>query len=239
MKKAILLSACTACSLLSVAVLAQQPPATSNVPESVRQMIEESQGGRYEQMARMQVDMQYGDFLNSLSGGSRKRQRVEDAIVDVISERAEKSSQAITGGVSAAELEAIASYAYLRGQLAPLLSDSELQQLDAQQGAMAEQQLRRNYTEQMARVAPDLSDENRERLLDTLVRYMLYSDSDNSAARLTAEQLVNQNLMSLRSAREELQSQFSGEQLQQVNAFLDLIRSNLFLSAAMDEGAAR
>lgn len=235
MNKIVFLAACT---LIPVSLNAQDAT-SSNVPDSVRAMIEQSQGGRYEQMARMQVDMQYGDFLNTLDGGMRKRRQVEDAIVAVISERAEKSTLAVTGGVSPGELEAISSYAYLRGQLVPLLSNSELETLDAQQGTMAEQQLRRNYTEQMARVAPDLTEANREMLLDTLVRYMLYSETDNQATRLTAEQLVNQNLMSLRSAREELQSQFSGVQLQQVNAFLDLIRSNLFLSAAMDEGAAR
>lgn len=239
MNNTILLAACTFLTATFPAILNAQNATSSNVPDSVRAMIEQSQGGRYEQMARMQVDMQYGDFLNALDGGSRKRQRVEDAIVDVISERAEKSTLAVTGGVGPGELETISSYAYLRGQLAPLLSDSELETLDAQQGTMAEQQLRRNYTEQMARVAPDITDANREMLLDTLVRFMLYSETENQAARLTAEQLVNQNLMALRSAREELQSQFSGVQLQQVNAFLDLIRSNLFLSAAMDEGAAR
>ncbi|MEX2470460.1 MAG: hypothetical protein WD396_11950 [Pseudohongiellaceae bacterium] len=239
MNKTVLFAACTFFTTTFSATLNAQDATSSNVPDSVRAMIEQSQGGRYEQMARMQVDMQYGEFLNTLDGGSRKRQRVEDTIVDVISERAEKSTLAVTGGVGPGELETISSYAYLRGQLAPLLSNNELQRLDAQQGAMAEQQLRRNYTEQMARVAPDLTEANREMLLDTLVRYMLYSDTETQAARLTAEQLVNQNLMSLRSAREELQSQFSGEQLQQVNAFLDVIRSNLFLSAAMDEGSAR
>lgn len=222
---------------LATSAQAQQEPRSSNVPDNIRAMIEQSQGGRYEQMARMQVDMQYGEFLNTLSGGSRKRQQVEDRIVEVISQRAEMSEEAVTGGVSPAELQAISSYGYLREQLQPMLSRSELQALDEKQGAIAEDQLRRNYTEQIDTVAPDISEANREILLDTVVEYMLYREGEQEAARLTAEQMVNENLMALRAAREELQSRFTGEQLMLVNSFLDHIRSNLFLSAAMDEGA--
>lgn len=222
--------------LIATAAIAQQEPRDSNVPESVRQMIEQSQGGRYEQMARMQVGLQYGDFLDSLSGGTGKRQRVEDRIVEVISERAQLSERAVTGQASPAELESIGSYAYLRSQLAPLLSSSELQTLDAQQGALAEQQLRRNYSEQLAQVAPALSEADRDLVLDTLVRHMLFNDSNaDQRGRLSAEQLVNQQLLSLRDAREELQSTLAGPQLEQVNLFLNRLRSNLFLNQSMSD----
>jgi len=228
-----------ALAALSPMLLAQQP-SSSSVPASVRAMIEQSQAGsRFDSMARMQVDRQYGEFISQLDG-LQKRSQVEQRLVDVISERAEMSSQTVTGRVTPAELQALSSYGYLRSQLAPLLSEPELALLDAQQGQMAEQNLRRNYTEQMERVAPGIVADNRALLLDTLVEYMLFTDS-NSGERdqSTAADLVNQQLMTLRAAREELQNLFSGEQLQQVNVFLDHLRSNLFLSTSMDSGAVQ
>ena len=45
----------------------------STVPDSVRAMIERSQAGtQFEQMARMQISVQYGTLLESLSGDEKR-----------------------------------------------------------------------------------------------------------------------------------------------------------------------
>ena len=221
--------------LCAFSVHAQQDAIESNVPENIRAMIEQSQGNSaYDSMARMQVDVQFGEFLGTFANNPPQRQRVEDALVRVISDRAALSSRVATGGGSTAELETLSSYAYLRGQLAPLLEESQLRLLDEQQGAIAERNLRSNYGEQLDNLAPDITAANKEMVLDILVPHMLFR-KENAEARnnLTPDQIVNQQLMSLRDAREELQPMLSGEQLEQVNHFFNQIRSNLFLNQSM------
>jgi len=224
-----------ACAVAAPGVQAQPEAQVSNVSPEIRAMIEQSQSGsQYESMARMQVDVQFGEFLASLAGDRSQRAAVEQALVDVISERAELSALVATGRGEVAELEALSSYAYLRSQLAPLLDSDSLRLLDEQQGAVAERNLRLNYGDQLTRMAPDLSDANREMVLDILVPAMLFrEDNANSRNQLTPDQIVNQQLMSLREASEALQSRLSGPQLEQVNQFFSQIRSNLFLNQSM------
>lgn len=214
---------------------AQQDAQVSNVPANIRAMIEQSQAGSgFESMARMQVDVQFGEFLSSLSNDPDQRQEVEDALVKVISDRAELSSEVARGGGNASQLETLSSYTYLRAQLAPLLNGSQLAQLDEQQGAVAERNLRNNYGQELARIAPDVTQANREMVLDILVPYMLFrGENAEQRNQLAPDQVVNQQLMSLRDAREELQSRLSGIQLDQVNNFFNQIRSNLFLNQSM------
>lgn len=216
-------------------VQAQPEAQASNVSPEIRAMIERAQSGsQYDSMARMQVDVQFGEFLATLSGDPDQHRAVERKLVEVISDRAELSAQVATGRGDVAELEALSSYAYLRSQLAPLLDRDSLQLLDQQQGAIAERNLRLNYGEQLTRTAPDLSDANRELVLDILVPAMLFrAENADSRNQLSPEQVVNQQLMSLRDAREALQSRLSGVQLEQVNQFFNQIRSNLFLNQSM------
>lgn len=235
MKNTLILTTSSFFLLLAFSAQAQQEPVTSNVPANIRAMIEQSQSGSvYDSMARMQVDVQYGEFLNALGNNPAQRQQVEDRLVRIISERAELSAEVAMGGGNAAELETRSSYAYLRGQLAPLLQADQLRLLDEQQGAVAERNLRLNYGEQLQRLAPDVNESNREMVLDVLVPHMLFR-KENADARnhLTPDEIVNQQLMSLRDAREELQPMLSGIQLDQVNGFLNQLRSNLFLNQSM------
>ncbi|GAB5499770.1 MAG: hypothetical protein PsegKO_20810 [Pseudohongiellaceae bacterium] len=215
--------------------MAQPDAQASNVSPAIRAMIEQAQSGsQYDSMARMQVDVQFGEFLSTLADDPDQRMVVEQALIDVISERAELSAEVATGRGDVAELEALSSYAYLRGQLAPLLDSDSLQLLDEQQGAIAERNLRLNYGEQLTREAPDLSDANREMVLDILVPAMLFQqDEADDRNQLTPDQIVNQQLMSLRDAREALQSRLNGPQLEQVEQFFNQLRSNLFLNQSM------
>ncbi len=221
--------------LMASPTMAQPDAQASNVSPAIRAMIEQAQSGsQYDSMARMQVDVQFGEFLSTLADDPDQRMVVEQALIDVISERAELSAEVATGRGDVAELEALSSYAYLRGQLAPLLDSDSLQLLDEQQGAIAERNLRLNYGEQLTREAPDLSDANREMVLDILVPAMLFQqDEADDRNQLTPDQIVNQQLMSLRDAREALQSRLNGPQLEQVEQFFNQIRSNLFLNQSM------
>ncbi len=222
--------------LLTLSAVYAQPDAqVSNVPDNIRAMIEQSQAGSaFDSMARMQVDVQFGEFLGTLGNNPAQRQQVEEALVRVISDRAELSSQVARAGGNAAELETLSSYAYLRSQLAPLLEPAQLRLLDEQQGAVAERNLRRNYGEQLERIGPDVSEANREMVLDILVPHMLFrEDNADQRNQLAPDQVVNQQLMSLRDAREEVQPRLSGIELEQVNSFFNQIRSNLFLNQSM------
>ena len=61
----------------------------SNIPDSVRAMIERSQAGtRFEETARMQINVQFGIFLESLSGNAARKNQIESLLVEVLSERA-------------------------------------------------------------------------------------------------------------------------------------------------------
>lgn len=70
------------CLLAAHTAHAQQDAQVSNVPANIRAMIEQSQAGSgFESMARMQVDVQFGEFLGSLGSDPDQRQEVEDALV--------------------------------------------------------------------------------------------------------------------------------------------------------------
>ena len=56
----------------------------SNIPDSVRAMIERSQAGtRFEETARMQINVQFGIFLESLSGNAARKNQIESLLVEV------------------------------------------------------------------------------------------------------------------------------------------------------------
>lgn len=236
MNKNLFLSVVSAIGLLAAsAASGQQDARPSNVPDDIRAMIEQSQANSgVDSMALMQVDVQFGEFLSTLNNQPAKRDAVEKALIAVISERVAMSNEVASGQGNAAALETLSSYAYLRGQLAPLLDRDELALLDEQQGAIAQRNLRRNYGEQLTRLAPDVTEANREMILDILVDAMLFRrDEAEQRNQLAPDEIVNQQLMSLREAREKLQGELTGLQLEQVNSFLNQLRSNLFLNQSM------
>lgn len=208
----------------------------TSVPESVRLMIEQSQGSnRFEQTARMQLDMQYRDFLNSLSGSEQHKAQVETLIVEVLSRRVELRSQIAYGRVSSADLEAFDD-AYLRVQLAPLLSGAELATLDSQRGGPTNEQLKRDYAGELSRTTSDLTEANRELVLDILIKHMRDGQSDPAAmAQLSVDELVSLQMRAIMAAGQELQEQLSGEQMQQVMNFLNQLQSNLYRNRSMSD----
>jgi hypothetical protein len=216
-------------------VSAQQEPLDSNVPANIRAMIEASQGGnRFEQNARMQMNVQFGEFIAALEGNPRHKTQVQDALVQVLAERAEQSSRVVNGQLNPAEIEDISKYSYLRSRLQPMLNSRELAALDDTQGGSPDEMLRKSYDEQLANSANGLSDQERDLLLDTMVKYMQPDDADaERIEQLSVEARVNEQLSNLMRARMELQPQFDGDKLQQVNDFFNRIQSNLTLNRSM------
>jgi len=200
-------------------------------------MIERSQAAnRFEQTARVQVAVQFGDFLDSLPGNPQRKSQVESAFVEVMSERAELSEGVSAGRSSSAELKQVSEYGYLRSRVAPLLSTAELTLLDSQRGGPSPEQLKNDYAEQLSRSASGLSEGNRELVLNTLIKHIRGSDGDAAAlGQLTVNELVSQQSQSLMQAKQELQSAFSGEQLQQVNSFFDRLQGNLYMNRSMSD----
>lgn len=209
----------------------------SNIPDSVRAMIERSQAAtQFEQTARMQVSVQFGDFLNSLAREPQKRSRVEAALVEVLSERARLSSQVIAGQASGDELSAVSDYAYLRARVEPLLNATELGVLDSQRSGPSDEQRKRDYAEELSRTAGRLTETNRELVLDAVIKHIRMGEGDaGELGQLSVNDLVNQQSMSLMMAREELQSQLTGEQLQQANAFISQLQANLAMNRSMTD----
>ena len=211
----------------------------SNVPDSVRAMIERSQGAtQFEQTARMQLRVQFGDFLALLAHDPQKRSRIEAALVEVLSERARLSSQVVAGQISGAELSAVSDYGYLRARVEPLLDPAELAVLDSQSSGPSDEQRKRDYAEELSRSAGGLTEAHRELVLDTVLKHIQMSEGDAvDSSQLSVIELVNQQSMSLTRARDELQSLLTGDQLQQANAFIAQLLANLAMNRAMTDEA--
>lgn len=209
----------------------------TSVPDSVRLMIQRSQAAsQYEQMARMQLDAYYRDYIDALEGGEQRRQQVESAIVEVLSERAELSVGVAKGQNAGAELAAVNDYSYLRGRLEPLLSAEELAALDARQNGPTEAQLQREYAQELSRSAPGLPDDSRKLVLDTLVSNLRASQGDSAGlVGLSVDELVARQMQTIARVGAELQSKLPDDQWQQVAAFLNQLQGNLFLNRSMLE----
>ncbi|MDA1370003.1 MAG: hypothetical protein O2971_04465 [Proteobacteria bacterium] len=225
----------TALLITSFAGSDAQVDATSNVPDSVRAMIERSQAtDRYEQMARMQVDVQFGAFLSKLVTSVDRKQQIEAALVEVFKRRAELSAQMTTGTANPTELSRVSNPQYLRARLSELLTADELQKYDAVQTDAAEQQLRQTYGNQLARIAPSLTPTNRTVVLDSLVRHMLLLGSESEIAGSTsADSAISAQLESLMRVRMELQAQLDGIELKEAESFLNQVQSGLSMNRAM------
>ena len=212
-----------------------QVETTSNVPDSIRAMIERSQAtNRYEHMAQMQVTMQFGAFLSKLDTSADRKQQIEAALVEIFNHRAELSEQMTTGTANPAELNSVSSPHYLRARLGELLTADELLNYDAVQTEAAEQQLRETYGNQLARIAPVLTQANRTLVLDSMVRHMLLLGSKSKIAGSTsADSAISAQLQSLMQVRMELQAQLDGIELKQAESFLNQVQSGLSMNRAM------
>lgn len=218
-----------------------EPPYTANRSAIQAYLENQSQASSpFESMARIQVEVQYSEFLDSLGYIDGRRSEVEHALIEVIAERAEMSSQLASGQITPEQLRAISNYEYLRSRMKIILNATELQLLDNRQGGMAEEQLRKTYLEQLNRISPEVTRSNQAIVIDILIEHMLLRETGPATNnRVTAEELVQQQLMSLMQARVELQNILEGKQLEMVNLYLNELRSNLFLNQSMSDDSSQ
>ena len=216
---------------------AQQDSGSTASQAAIQAYLEQQRqsSSHFGSMVQMQVDVQYGDVLDALSRVASHREEVQSILIEVISERGEMSSQATRGQITPEQLAQISSYEYLRHRLSNILNSTELQLLDSRQDGIAEEQLRKTYLDQMNRVSPEITEPNRRIVLNVLIKHMLFRGNNSDYRnQVTAEELVQQQLLSLSDARVEFQEIFVGEQLELVIQYLNELRSNLFLNQSMN-----
>jgi hypothetical protein len=208
----------------------------SNIPDSVRAMIERSQAGtRFEETARMQINVQFGIFLESLSGNAARKNQIESLLVEVLSERAKLSAEVSSGKASPEELKAVSNHAYLRDKLAPLLNSVELSVLDRQTDGPSDAQLKQDYAAELARSAGSLSNERQSLVLDILVKHARMSANDSpNPSELSIDDLVAQQNRMLMHAHQELQTLFTSNEMQLINIFMNQLQVNLYRLGSMD-----
>ena len=240
MKKFILLSISSFYLLaLSFSAIAQGGIAESDtVPQSVRDMILRSQEGtKYEQTARVQMDVQYGEFLQSLATQPSKRYQVEETLIAIFRERAELSDRVARSDAMPSELKAISGYEYIRERLVPLLSAAELAVIDSQRSGPTDEQLKNGYADELSRTTGSLSEADKDLVLDTIVKHirMAQDDGGNINAQ-NVEELIQKQSASFMHARMEMETLFDALQLEQVDQFMGRLHNNLYRNRNMSDG---
>ena len=208
----------------------------STVSDSVRAMIERSQAGtQFEQMARMQISVQYGALLETLSGNAARKNRIETKLIEILSERARLSAEVNSGRASPEALKAVSNHAYLRDQLAPLLNSLELSVLDNQTDGPSDAQLKRDYATELARSAGTLSEARQWFVLDVLVKHMRMSAKDSpDPSQLSIDDLVAQQNRMLMHAYQELQTLFDTDEMELIDIFMNQLQTNLYRLGSME-----
>ena len=237
MKKSILLPAISVLVFVCVTNSFAQEIRESTVPQSVRDMILRSQADtQFEQTARVQIDVQYGDFLRSLVTQPLKRNQVEAVLMELFSERAELSLRVAQNEASAGQLKVITEYDYVRSRLEPLLTMAELGVIDAQRGGATDQQLKNGYAQELARTTGSLNEADKSLLLDTIVKHIRMAQGETG--RMNAQnidELIQKQSASFMHARMEMESLFDAVKLEQVDQFMGRLHNNLYRNRSMSE----
>ena len=210
---------------------------TSGVPQSVRDMILRSQvDTQFEQTARVQVDVQYGDFLRSLATQPIKRNQVEAVLVELFSERAELSLKVAQNQAPASELKTITEYEYVRSRLEPLLSAVELGVIDAQRGGATDEQLKNGYAEELSRTTGSLNEADKDLVLDTIVKHIRMAQGESGKMEAqNVDELIQKQSASFMHARMEMDTLFDAVKLEQVDQFMGRLNNNLYRNRSMSD----
>ena len=237
MKKSILLWAISVLAFVFAINSFAQEIRESTVPESVRDMILRSQADtQFEQTARVQIDVQYGDFLRSLAAQPLKRNQVEAVLVELFSERAELSLRVAQNQASPDQLKVITQYEYVRSRLESLLTMAELGVIDAQRGGATDQQLKNGYAEELSRTTGNLNDADKDLLLDTIVKHIRMAQGETGRMNSqSVEELIEKQGASFMHARMEMDSLFDEVQLEQVDQFMGRLHNNLYRNRSMSD----
>jgi len=237
MVKSILLPAISVLAFVFATNSFAQEIRESTVPESVRDMILRSQADtQFEQTARVQIDVQYGDFLRSLAAQPLKRNQVEAVLVELFSERVELSLRVAQNQASPDQLKVITQYEYVRSRLEPLLTMAELGVIDAQRGGATDQQLKDGYAEELSRTIGNLNDADKDLLLDTIVKHIRMAQGETGRMNAqSVEELIEKQGASFMHARMEMESLFDELQLEQVDQFMGRLHNNLYRNRSMSD----
>ncbi|MDA1291159.1 MAG: hypothetical protein O3C37_09895 [Proteobacteria bacterium] len=237
MKKSILLPAISVLAFVFATNSVAQEIRESTVPQSVRDMILRSQAGtQFEQTARVQIDVQYGDFLRSLAAQPVKRNQVEAVLVELFSERAELSLRVAQNQASPDQLKVITEYEYVRSRLESLLTMAELGVIDAQRAGVTDQQLKNGYAEELSRTTGSLNEANKALLLDTIVKHIRMAQGETGRMNAqSVEELIEKQGASFMHARMEMESLFDEVQLEQVDQFMGRLHRNLYRNSSMSD----
>ena len=237
MKRSILLPAISVLASVFATNSFAQEIRESTVPESVRDMILRSQADtQFEQTARVQIDVQYGDFLRSLAAQPLKRNQVEEVLVELFSERAELSLRVAQNKASPDQLKVITQYEYVRSRLEPLLTMAELGVIDAQRGGATDQQLKNGYAEELSRTTGNLNDADKDLLLDIIVKHIRMAQGETGRMNAqSVEELIEKQGASFMHARMEMESLFDEVQLEQVDQFMGRLHNNLYRNRSMSD----
>lgn len=237
MKKPILLPTISVLAFVFATNSFAQEIRESTVPESVRDMILRSQADtQFEQTARVQIDVQFGDFLRSLAAQPLKRNQVEAILVELFSERAELSLRVAQNQASPDQLKVITQYEYVRSRLEPLLTMAELGVIDAQRGGATDQQLKNGYAEELSRTTGNLNDADKDLLLDTIVKHIRMAQGETGRMNAqSVEELIEKQGASFMHARMEMESLFDEVQLEQVDQFMGRLHNNLYRNRTMSD----
>lgn len=237
MKKSILFPAISVLVFVCVTNSFAQEIRESTVPQSVRDMILRSQADtQFAQTARVQIDVQYGDFLRSLVTQPLKRNQVEAVLMELFSERAELSLRVAQNEASAGQLKVITEYDYVRSRLEPLLTMAELGVIDAQRGGATDQQLKNGYAQELSRTTGSLNEADKSLLLDTIVKHIRMAQGETG--RMNAQnidELIQKQSASFMHARMEMESLFDAVKLEQVDQFMGRLHNNLYRNRSMSE----
>ena len=237
MKNSILLTALSVLVSVCVTNSFAQEIRESTVPQSVRDMILRSQADtQFEQTARVQIDVQYGDFLRSLVTQPLKRNQVEAVLMELFSERAELSLRVAQNEASADQLKVITEYDYVRSRLEPLLTMAELGVIDAQRGGATDQQLKNGYAQELSRTTGSLNEADKNLLLDTIVKHIRMAQGETG--RMDAQnldELIKKQSASFMHARMEMESLFDVVKLEQVDEFMGRLHNNLYRNRTMSD----
>ena len=237
MKKSIVLPVISVLALACATSSFAQGTSTTSVPQSVRDMILRSQADtQFEQTARVQIDVQYGDFLRSIATQPIKRNQVEAVLVELFSERAELSLKVAQNQAPASELKAISEYEYVRSQLEPLLTVAELGVIDAQRGGATDEQLKNGYAEELSRTTGSLNDADKDLVLDTIVKHIRMAQGESGKMEAqNVDELIQKQSASFMHARMEMDTLFNAVKLEQVDQFMGRLNNNLYRNRSMSD----
>ncbi len=187
------------------------------------------------QMAEIQAQMRYGQYLDALDTTAQRKAEIGSVITTVFLERNEASRNRTSGVISSVSLEELSSPAYLRGKVAELLTDRELQSFDEYEASFQERVLRSNFTRQLARVSGGLTEANQEIVLEVLMRYMGAGQEQVNRSNRDAVDESQRQMHALMDARMELSQLLSDSQMQEAEKFLGQIITGLMTTQSMNE----